>query len=400
MAIGPARAPTVVLVGQDAAVRRVVRMGLELDGAVVVEGASVLEAFDRASTAGAEVRGVVVDVGARDDNELDDGLEPEIVDEARRSWPRARVIVLDGEVEAVDPDTLSRRLDLRMPRRGPAVLSASSVLWEEAADLARAWDELCRWDPILPVESSPPHAEYVVRAVADAMSRPQPLGWGVDPVVEDAVDRFADDSPSLEVAIGQLVCLRETLRRRLDQVVPPGEQDETMARLSMVVDRAIGVAAGRAARQLEQEALIDPLTGLLNRRALDRDLRREFARAARFDANVAVMVVDVDGLKMVNDTDGHLAGDQHLLALARAFVEVLRSVDAAYRVGGDESVIVLPDAGVDTAELVAARALAAGAPLFSWGAAMYPADGEAVDAVLGLADQRLYESRRRGRSPR
>jgi diguanylate cyclase (GGDEF)-like protein len=387
------RAPTVVLVGADPAVRRVVRLGLELDGAVVVEGESVSEAYDRAATAGHEVRGVVVDVGVQEQGACD-----ALVAQARQSWPRARLIVLDDHVSAVDPDTLGRRLDLRMPRRGPAVLRASTLMWDEAAELASSWRELCRWDPILPVECDPPHAEQVVRAVADAMSRPQPLGWGVDPVVEDAVERFADDSFSVDVAIGQLICLREALRRRLDQVLSPDEREESMERLSMVIDRAIGVAASRAAKALEKEALVDPLTGLLNRRALDRDLRRELARAARFGAVVSVMVLDVDHLKLVNDTEGHLAGDQHLVSLAQAFVGVLRSVDAAYRVGGDEFVIVLPDAGADTAELVAARAMGAGAPPFSWGAADYPADGDSVDALLSMADRRLYEKRRQARS--
>lgn len=388
------RAPTVVLVGADPVVRRVVRLGLELDGAVVVEGESVSEALDRVMTAGHEVRGVVVDVGVQDRAGQGDAL----VQQARLSWPRARLVVLDDHVTNVDPDDLERQLGLRMPRRGPAVLRASSLLWDEAGELAASWRELCRWDPILPVEANPPHAEHVVRAVADAMSRPQPLGWGVDPVVEDAVERFAEDNMSVEVAVGQLICLREALRRRLDQVVAPDEREETMDRLSMVVDRAIGVAAARATRHLEQEALVDPLTGLLNRRALDRDLRREFARAARFGAEVSVMVIDVDHLKLVNDTEGHLAGDQHLVSLAQAFVGVLRSIDAAYRVGGDEFVIVLPDAGADTAALVAARAIGAGAPPFSWGSAEYPADGESVDAVLGAADRRLYERRRAARS--
>ncbi|MDQ1438381.1 MAG: hypothetical protein QOK43_2010 [Acidimicrobiaceae bacterium] len=386
-------APTVVLVGADPTVRRVVRMGLELDGAVVVEGDSVDEALDRATTAGREVRGVVVDT-ADEDGDAGGAM----VEEARRSWPRARLIVLDERVTAVDPHTLGRRLDLRVPRRGPAVLTAATTMWDEVDALVGSWRELCRWDPILPADNEPPMPHAVIRAVADAMSRPQPLGWGVDPVVEEVIERYTSSAMSLEVAIGQLVCLREALRRRLDQVVPVAEREETADRLSMVIDRAIGVAAGRAARQLEQEAMVDPLTGLLNRRALDRDLRRELARAARYDAAVSVMVIDVDHLKLVNDTEGHLAGDQHLLSLARAFVAVLRSVDAAYRVGGDEFVVVLPDAGPDTAELVVARAIATGAPAFSWGVATYPVDADSVDAVLELADRRLFEQRRRARS--
>jgi diguanylate cyclase (GGDEF)-like protein len=384
------RTPTVVLVGADRTVRRVVRLGLELDGAVVVEGDSVPEARDRAVSGRHEVRGVVVDVDAGED----------AVDEVRRSWPDARVIVLDDYAGA-NPDTLGQRLNLGMAQRPPVVQRVAHLLQEEAVDLAEAWRELCRWDPMLPPDSVPPLALRMVRAVGQAMARPQPLGWGADPAVEEATEAFAAETPSLDVAVGELVCLRETMRRRVGQVLVPGERDEAFDRLNMLVDRAIGVAASQAARKLEHDALVDPLTGLLNRRALDRDLRREFGRAARYAAGVTVMVIDIDGLKAVNDTEGHLAGDQYLLSLSRAFGAVLRSVDAAYRVGGDEFVVMLPDAGFDAAEVVSARALGAGAPPFSWGAATYPGDGESVDSLLDLADRRLFEQRRRsGRSTR
>jgi diguanylate cyclase (GGDEF)-like protein len=381
------RGTTVVLVGVDPAVRRVVRLGLELDGAVVVEGDSIDEARDRALSGRHEVRGVVFD-GERTE---------EVLELVRRSWPEAQVVVLDDSMGLVDPTVLVRRLALPPPPRPPAALSAAAVLHEEADRLAGDWAELCRWDPMLPPECEPPHGPRLVRAVADAMARPQPLGWGADPAVEEATEAFAAEVGALEVAIGQLVCLREALRRRIVRSVPADEREETLARLSMVVDRAIGVAAGRSARQLEQDAYVDPLTGLLNRRALDRDVRREIGRAARYGVYVSVMVVDVDGLKLVNDSEGHLAGDQHLVSLAGAFTEVLRSVDAAYRVGGDEFVLMLPDAGPDAAEVVAARTLAVGAPSFSWGVATFPADGESVDALLDLADRRLFTQRRRVR---
>lgn len=392
------RGPTVVLVGTDPAVRRVIRLGLELDGAVVIEGDSVDEARDRALSGRHEVRGVVVDIGMTPAESPSDAA---ILAAVRRSWPHARVVVLDERSGMVDPDTLGRRLDLRLPRRAPAVLTAAQALAGEADKLAAAWTELCMWDPMLPPGSTPPSAGRMVRAVAQALSRPQPLGWGADPVVEEATEAFAAEAGSLEVAVGELVCLREALRRRVDQLVGPDERAETIDRLGMIIDRAIGVAASRTARQLEHEALVDPLTGLLNRRALDRDLRRELGRGSRYNAPVSVMVLDVDRLKLVNDTEGHLAGDQMLLALARSLDQVLRSVDAAYRVGGDEFVVMLPDASPDAAEVVAARARAAGAPSFSWGVASFPVDGESVDALIDRADRRLYEQRRRaGRSTR
>ncbi|HEV7887123.1 MAG TPA: hypothetical protein VGO92_06155, partial [Acidimicrobiales bacterium] len=123
--------------GTDPAVRRVVRLGLELDGAIVVEGDSVDEARDRALSGRYEVRGVVVDAGV--------GAE-----EARLLWPSARLVVLDEDAGSLDPDTLGRRLDLRLPPRPTAVLDVAHVLREEVAQLAEAWRELCRWDPMLP----------------------------------------------------------------------------------------------------------------------------------------------------------------------------------------------------------------------------------------------------------
>jgi diguanylate cyclase (GGDEF)-like protein len=147
------------------------------------------------------------------------------------------------------------------------------------------------------------------------------------------------------------------------------------------------------AGRLEQEALVDPLTGLLNRRALERDLRRERARATRYDRRFSLMVIDLDGLKKVNDTDGHLAGDLYLRALATALSDVLRSGDEAYRIGGDEFVVLLPETAEARAEVVAERVAESGAPPFSWGAATFGPDGEEPETLLSLADKRLYARR-------
>jgi diguanylate cyclase (GGDEF)-like protein len=280
-------------------------------------------------------------------------------------------------------------------------LPAPAALQLEAEAVAEAWRDLCHWDPMLPPDTDPPMAVTMVRAVADALSRPQPLGWGPDPVVEAVTETFATAVGSLELVVSELVCLRETIRRWLERVLPAPERQESMDRLTMLVDRAICVAASHAARQLEHEAMVDPLTGLLNRRAMDRDLRREFGRAERHGATVSVMVVDTDGLKTVNDTEGHLAGDALLRGLATALTGALRSSDTAYRVGGDEFVIVLPDTGREVADLVAARVVGAGAPLFSWGVASYPDEAASIDTLLDLADHRLFEQRRshgRGRT--
>ena len=168
----------------------------------------------------------------------------------------------------------------------------------------------------------------------------------------------------------------------------------------MIIDRAIGVAASRMTERLQQQAFVDALTGLLNRRALERDLRRESGRAARHHRRFSLMVLDLDGLKKVNDTEGHAAGDAHLKSMAQAMRNALRIGDTAYRIGGDEFVVLLPETEEGRAEAVAERILAEGGPNFSWGSVTYPDDGDDLDQLIDLADKRLYDERRIARGGR
>src|SRR5947209_5983164 len=167
------------------------------------------------------------------------------------------------------------------------------MLREETDPMTEEWRELCRWDPMLPPQANPPIATALLSALADALDHPQPLGWGADPEMEKVVGAFTLSAGSLDVAIGQLVCMGEALRRRLFAQIPPDEAGETHMRLEMIIDRAIGVAAQQAAAQAEGRSLIDAETGLLNRRALERDMRREVARCMRYRRTVCVIVLCV-----------------------------------------------------------------------------------------------------------
>jgi diguanylate cyclase (GGDEF)-like protein len=104
--------------------------------------------------------------------------------------------------------------------------------------------------------------------------------------------------------------------------------------------------AARAAEvdRLAEMAISDPLTGLRNHRAFQEDIGRELQRVGRTGIPVALVMVDVDDLKAVNDSHGHQAGDERLQALAEAIRATGRAADAAYRVGGDEFAVILPDA--------------------------------------------------------
>jgi diguanylate cyclase (GGDEF)-like protein len=169
-------------------------------------------------------------------------------------------------------------------------------------------------------------------------------------------------------------------------------------RIARLVDRSMLVAARSATDRLQQAAFSDPLTGCANRRGLERDLERELARCARAELDLTVVAIDVDGLKAINDTYGHRAGDETLLRLVETLRRALRGLDGVYRIGGDEFIVVLPDTAREDADLVMNRVERMGAPEFSWGSESVLWSG-LLDGrmLLAAADDNLYAQRRHRR---
>jgi len=189
-------------------------------------------------------------------------------------------------------------------------------------------------------------------------------------------------SPTL--VVDQLLLLRH-----LVTASPDGE------RIGRLVDKAMVVATASATDELQLAAFTDPLTACANRRAFERDLARELARCVRAELDLTVVAIDVDGLKAVNDTEGHAAGDRILVDLVQTLRRALRSPDGIYRIGGDEFAVVLPDTGADDAGVVLARVVRMGAPSFSWGLASFQDTGcTDPGMLLAIADEGLYEHRR------
>jgi diguanylate cyclase (GGDEF)-like protein/putative nucleotidyltransferase with HDIG domain len=163
--------------------------------------------------------------------------------------------------------------------------------------------------------------------------------------------------------------------------------------------------------QTQEDSLTDPLTSLPNRRSMFVHLSRELARAERLKSDVALIVMDIDEFKTINDTYGHHVGDHALRAVAHALHDQLRPYDLCVRYAGDEFIVVLAECSRDAAELkrrelqqrvstieIEVRAgkkirLAASA-----GAAVYPHDGTTYEELLADADQRMYRDKaaRRG----
>lgn len=162
--------------------------------------------------------------------------------------------------------------------------------------------------------------------------------------------------------------------------------------------------------ELDFLARHDPLTGLLNRRALEEHLGETRARCERHGRRFAILVVDLDGFKSVNDAHGHSAGDALLAGLAERIAKMTRETDRACRVGGDEFVVVLEDVADDKAiALTAERLLGAlTTPMklaevavqvgVSIGVAVYPDATPDASKLTKLADLAMYEAKIAGGS--
>jgi diguanylate cyclase (GGDEF)-like protein len=192
----------------------------------------------------------------------------------------------------------------------------------------------------------------------------------------------------------------------------PGLQS-TRGRLAVALAEHIGLALAnlRLREALRNQSIIDPLTGLFNRRYLEQTLERECRRAVRAGRPLAVVMLDVDHFKRFNDTWGHEGGDAVLKDLAALLLRSFRGEDMACRYGGEEFVLVLADASLEAAreraeqlrrqigELsVRHRGEPLGAITASLGLAGLPEHGVTPETLLATADQALYDAKRAGRN--
>lgn len=154
---------------------------------------------------------------------------------------------------------------------------------------------------------------------------------------------------------------------------------------------------------LDHIATHDDLTEIANRRALIAKLHDSLALARRYLQSGAVLILDLDGFKEVNDRAGHQAGDALLVQTARALRNRLRVTDFLARMGGDEFAVVLPHADSEAAFVVAQQLLLAVGDLdetelsFSCGIALYSAETPGVETVIARADSAMYAAKARGR---
>lgn len=156
--------------------------------------------------------------------------------------------------------------------------------------------------------------------------------------------------------------------------------------------------------ELEEQAGTDSLTGLVNRRRFEAELARHAQVSSRYGARGALIMIDLDGFKRVNDTIGHSEGDAALVATAAVLREATRGTDTAARLGGDEFVVLLPEGGLEGATQLARRLVerilvptGIGVVRASVGVAAFDDDADLTGlGTLARADEALYEAKHRG----
>ncbi|HST49439.1 GGDEF domain-containing protein [Jatrophihabitans sp.] len=175
----------------------------------------------------------------------------------------------------------------------------------------------------------------------------------------------------------------------------------------------VALQRGALIKQLEVAATTDPKTGLLNAVAWRQVAQKEVARAARDRHTVAVLIIDMDRFKEVNDTYGHLVGDAVLISVAERLTTELRQYDSIGRFGGEEFVAILPEVDLATARAISDRILSRirelevfspNAPEVpvrgfsaSIGLALYPNNGADIEGLMHVADSALYAAKSAGR---
>ncbi len=214
---------------------------------------------------------------------------------------------------------------------------------------------------------------------------------GISDTIEGIEGEFPTDS-EMGRKIKMLIHHNQSLQREAAQA-----QEKLRDQASVIQD-------------LRQKLRIDPLTELLNRRALEADLKKELARSRRYSFPLSVIMADIDFFKKINDSLGHRVGDRVLQKLAEILKKGVREVDLLYRYGGEEFVIILPHTPCKAAAHLAERLRqkikkyvftipkenTKFSVTVSFGVTAVR-DGDDIDGVLSRADSALYEAKSQGR---
>jgi diguanylate cyclase (GGDEF)-like protein len=258
--------------------------------------------------------------------------------------------------------------------------------------------------------------EALVKGVATVLDDPWSyrsfLGQGENQQIGRSIaEKHVQAGGSLASALEAYMRLRQAMILASRDVFRESDRPffDLMTRLNRCIDRVLfAIAEGYFSAfqaEIEKQAVTDALTGLGNSRRFREALASELKRSDRSGRPFSIVFVDVDDFKDINDRIGHVQADYTLAAIGRALEQELRGSDLVCRWGGDEFIILLPEAERSAAGTLAERLRAAVAncekcagATISLGLACYPTDGKDYDSLVANADRALYASKHRGKN--
>lgn len=271
---------------------------------------------------------------------------------------------------------------------------------------------LARLDTLARLDDIPAFVSALAREIAGPEANALRRGGPLASLARDHAREREDLGFAPKEVVTELLLLRRVIWRFLgDRRATLATEDALLLeqRLDVTMDHlvveCVGAYFDQATSELVDRVRRDPLTGLLNHRMFAEELELELERARRYSRTLAVVFCDVDSLKELNDTLGHLEGDRVLKRFAASLRESTRGSDFAGRVGGDEFAVCLVESDVESgraflqrldrhvATLSETGSLPA-ALTISVGIAHYPGDATSVEGLLRRADERLYEEKR------
>lgn len=288
---------------------------------------------------------------------------------------------------------------------------------EMAAQWAGAYERRMsnREEPFPSKEISEDVAELIggiVSVLQDPWNYKTFLGEGPNQAIGRRIaEKHVKAGGSLTTALEAYMRLRQSLILASRDVFRESDRPffDLMTRLNRCIDRVLfAISEGYFSAfqaEIEKQALTDQLTGLGNSRRFREALNSELKRSDRTGRSFALIFVDVDDFKAINDRIGHVAADRTLAAIGAALESQLRGSDLVCRWGGDEFIILLPETDREEATILAERLReqVAGEPscdgaTISLGVSCFPDDGKNYDSLVANADNALYASKREGKN--
>lgn len=251
--------------------------------------------------------------------------------------------------------------------------------------------------------------------LTDQMLRQDEIQFVEDTELTD----FFNNPLALHEGIRSLICIPLVTKGKiqgvlyLDDFAPRTFDQGRMSLISLLGSfAAVSIENARLHHETRQLAITDALTGLYNRRYFEKVLPQELERARRYNQPFSILLIDADNFKKVNDTFGHPMGDRVLATIGRTINKTLRTVDFAFRYGGEEFIAILPESDIKSAckaaERIRQRVIADGRKVLrsgmtepvtvSIGVSSFPRDAADGEALVAVADRLLYQAKGAGKN--